>query len=154
MGLVFIANNNFYDRDYTKVLEKGWHTNSVGRYYYKGDGSIFINDWYWIDGKYYRFDEYGYVYRNRWIKDNNTGSWYFADADGIIVTGWKKIDNVWYYFNPEMGSLYGVMAKNAVMLINDYTFGCGFFAFNNEGAVITNSWYGGHYYGSNGVRVD
>lgn len=136
------------------ILEKGWHTDSQGKYYCKGDGSVFRNGWYWIDGKRYKFDYNGYVCRNQWIKDYKTGSWYFVDTDGATVTGWKHIDNVWYYFNPEVSDLYGVMARNTVMYINDYTFGCGFFAFNNEGAVITNSWYGGHYYGSNGVRVD
>ena len=144
---------DFYPQRTVRPLEKGWHTDSKGKFYYRGDGNVFRNGWFWIDGNNYKFDNNGYVYRNQWIKEYND-VWYFVDCDGAAVTGWKKIDNVWYYFNPEIGNLYGVMARNTVMFINDYTFGCGYFAFNNEGAVLTNTWYHGHYYGSNGVRVD
>ena len=45
------------------------------------------------------------------------------------------------------------MARNTVMYINDSRFGTGYFAFNDQGAIITNSWYNGHYYGGNGVQV-
>lgn len=145
--------NNMWYLEFVKALEKGWHTNSVGRYYYKGDGTVYTNGWHLIEGKHYYFDIYGYVYRNKWIQDANTGSWYFVDTDGALVTGWQHIDNVWYYFNPENGDLYGTMAKNTVMYISDPTFGYGFYAFNDDGSIVINSWYHGHYYASNGMRI-
>ena len=54
-----------------------WITSGNRKWYRHADGSYTKNDWELINGKYYRFDN-----------------------DGWMVTGWLKIGSTWYYLNP------------------------------------------------------
>ena len=61
-----------------------WITSGNRKWYRHADGSYPKNDWELINGKYYRFDE-----------------------EGWMVTGWKKIGNVTYYMDKTTGERYG-----------------------------------------------
>ena len=61
-----------------------WITSGNRKWYRHVDGSYTKNDWELINGKYYRFDE-----------------------EGWMVTGWKKIKNIWYYMDKTTGERYG-----------------------------------------------
>ena len=55
-----------------------WVQYSNGKWKYRhSDGSYTLDDWEYIDGK-----------------------WYYFDSSGWMVTGWKKIGGYWYYFQP------------------------------------------------------
>ena len=54
-----------------------WITSGNRKWYRHADGSYTKNDWELINGKYYRFDN-----------------------EGWMVTGWLKIGSTWYYLNP------------------------------------------------------
>lgn len=56
-----------------------WVQYSNGKWKYRhSDGSYTLNDWEYIDGK-----------------------WYYFDSSGWMVTGWYKIGDYWYYFEPD-----------------------------------------------------
>lgn len=61
-----------------------WITSGNRKWYRHADGSYTKNDWEVIDGKYYRFDN-----------------------EGWMVTGWQKIGNVTYYMDKTTGERYG-----------------------------------------------
>lgn len=61
-----------------------WITSGNRKWYRHADGSYTKNDWELINGKYYRFDN-----------------------DGWMVTGWQKIGNVTYYMDKTTGERYG-----------------------------------------------
>lgn len=134
-------------------LEIGWHVDANGRFYYQGNGILLKGTWFLIDNEYYRFSDNGYLLVNQWFKDNGTGSWYYLSGDGKMLIGWQKIGGVWYYFKPEKGNGYGTMYANTSLQINDSTWGSGVYAFDSNGAMVQNAWYGGFYYGQDGRRA-
>lgn len=128
--------------------EMGWHVDNRGRYYNTGNGNYLANMWALIDGKYYRFDANGYAYVYAWFKDNQNNSWYYLGANGEMYTGWQNVNGIWYYLNPQRGTNYGVMLSNTVAQINGK-----YYAFNQDGSMISNAWYNGRYYGADGAQV-
>lgn len=128
--------------------EMGWHVDNRGRYYNTGNGNYLANMWALIDGKYYRFDSHGYAYVYAWFKDAQNNSWYYLGANGEMYTGWQCIGGIWYYLNPQRGTNYGVMLSNTVAQINGK-----YYAFSQDGSMISNAWYNGRYYGADGAQV-
>lgn len=148
------SNNPSITPQITQGLEVGWHVDNFGRFYYQGSGTVLKSTWYLIDGQFYRFGDNGYLLANQWFKDTNTGQWYFLAGDGHMLTGWQNLNGTWYYFKPETGTGYGTMYANTQMFINDPQWGQGNYAFDTNGAMIKNAWYGGHYYGNDGNRTN
>ena len=138
----------------TQGLEIGWHVDQNGRFYYQGNGVVLKSTWYFIDGNYYRFSDYGYLLANQWFKDNTTGYWYYLGGDGKMLIGWQCINGTWYYFKTQNGNGYGTMYMNTTAQITDNTWGTGTYAFDANGAVVMNAWYGGFYYDKNGKRTN
>ena len=154
------TNNNYNPNTYNNTgtpqisqgLEIGWHVDSNGRFYYQGNGVVLKGTWYFIDGSYYRFSDNGYLLVNQWFRDNTTGFWYYLGGDGRMLVGWQCINGVWYYFKPENGNGFGTMYMNTSLQINDAQYGSGIYAFDANGAMVRNAWFGGYYYGSDGNR--
>ena len=136
----------------TQGLEIGWHVDNNGRFYYQGNGVVLKGTWYFIDGSYYRFSDNGYTLANQWFRDTATGYWYYLGGDGRMLIGWQCINGVWYYFKPETGNGYGTMYMNTSLTITDAKWGTGTYAFDSNGAMVKNAWFGGYYYGSDGNR--
>ena len=65
-----------------------------------------------------------------------------------MYTGWQCISGIWYYLNPQRGTNYGVMLSNTVAQINGK-----YYAFSQDGSMISNAWYNGRYYGADGAQV-
>lgn len=151
----YSSNTNMYAQpQITQGLEIGWHVDNNGRFYYQGNGAVLKGTWYLIDGAYYRFGDNGYLLANQWFKDNNTGYWYFLAGDGRMLTGWQCLNGTWYYFKPQNGNGYGTMYANTAFYIEDKQWGNGYYAFDSNGAMVRNAWYGGHYYNSDGRRAN
>ena len=73
-----------------------WVKNDTGWWYDNGDGTFPANKWQFINGKWYYFDERGYM-KTGWIEYKK--GWYYCDENGAMVTGWYKIREYWYFFN-------------------------------------------------------
>lgn len=61
----------------------GWLLDEVGWWYRNSDGSCTKSDWQLIDGKYYYFNEEGYM-GSGWIWWN--GGWYYCAASGEMLS--------------------------------------------------------------------
>lgn len=122
-----------------------WQKNSVGWWWQKDDGSYPANSWQFINGKWYAFDQNGYM-RHGWFWDDSTSNWYYLGSaeDGSMKTGWQYVDGAWYYMDSSGAMLKGWQT------INGKTY-----FFNSSGAMQSDwfwddsasDWY---YFGSAG----
>lgn len=79
---------------------EGWQ-NDNGRWWYQNsDGSRIKDRFASLDGKWYNFDENGYM-RTGWYKRGET--WFYLKPDGAMALGWEQVDGKWYYLDPESG---------------------------------------------------
>lgn len=79
----------------------------TGRWWFKHpDGTYMKNGWELINGKWYRFDQYGWM-QTGWVKDSEVLSdgiksyWFYLGADGAMVTGWLWDGSNWYYLQED-----------------------------------------------------
>lgn len=96
-----------------------WIQASDGRWWYKHtDGTYTKNNWEYINGKWYFFDESGWMVTG-WKKIGD--KWYYLNptktsqyVEGEMLTGWQKINGRWYYLNPTANGIYveGEMLKD------------------------------------------
>lgn len=84
------------DADGVCHIEKGWYTDSNGRYFYRNsDGNIAKNKWITTNGKKYYVGSNGRrVIGLSTIKGNR----YYFDKNGVMKTGWLKRNGRKYYF--------------------------------------------------------
>ena len=135
-----------------------------------GDDWQYINDkgdpvtgWWKINGKWYFFDEYGWMLRDEiydtgskayylasngamqtgWIKNvcgygaDSWTEWYYADTDGALANGWKKIGGIWYWFENYL------MVSGGSYKINNKLY-----VFQNNGALVSKAgWINTKYDG-------
>jgi hypothetical protein len=89
----------------------GWNKNHSGQWWYADNPNSYIaGRWALIDGRWYVFDQKGYMIVG-WFKQGP--DWYYMNpADGAMLSGqWLKLDGVDYYLTKS-----GVMAKNVYIL--------------------------------------
>ena len=78
------------DEEATAV--EGWVTDSKGKWYRYADGTWPSSSWVKLSGKWYYFDDTGYLATNQWQWYKN--NLYYLGSDGVMVTGKTlKIDS-------------------------------------------------------------
>lgn len=121
-------------KDYT--MHGTWIANGDGWKFLKDSGEYAVNNWGFINGKWYYFDAQGnmvtgwYQVNGQWYfmtpeKGANEGvmvtgwhldttyhAWFYLGASGAMVTGWQQINGAWYYLNPVSDGTKGAMAVN------------------------------------------
>lgn len=175
----------FFDKN-GKMTSNGWQkqtwnysdgTSDTSWYYAQSNG-VLATGWKKIDGVWYYFNEYGWMYHdmtnpkigdNRyafrgsgamvedswysetWTYDDGTTytGWVYANKDGSLATGWKKINGTWYYFNK-----YGWMEADRFISGDDE--GKIVYYLDESGAMVTgwekfgDEWL---YFDANGALV-
>ena len=129
----------------TTVLEDRWIETVSGWRYQTADGILF-NAWKEIEGKWYRFDESGYMMAGEWFF--GADKWYWLHGDGAMATGWQFINNKWYYFNADGGMYEGFIKyedKVYYLAPNDGSM------ISRECRNIDGEWY---YFNENGERLE
>lgn len=126
---------------YTSI---GWQSDGGGRWYLDQDGSYPVSTWREINGKFYHFNEQGYMDWNRWIRENN-GKLYFTTADGSMARGWNNVSEQWFYMDPANGQLYGA---------GEHVIDGKVYFMLESGASLRSGWNAGHYYDADGVRTN
>lgn len=132
------------DNDNT-VLEERW-IETVSGWRYQTTNGILYNSWKEIEGKWYRFDESGYMMSGEWFF--GADKWYWLHGDGAMATGWQFINNKWYYFNADGGMYEGFIKyedKVYYLAPNDGSM------ISRECRNIDGEWY---YFNENGERLE
>lgn len=113
-----------------------WKQNAKGYWYAHLDGTYTSNNWEFINGRWYFFNDEGYNCTNQWVFTNN--EWYYVDETGARVIGWRVIGDKWYYFDAN-----GRMASGWQLVNNNWYY----LGTENDGSmktgwqVINNNWY-------------
>ena len=85
----------------------GWNISKDGQWWYADTPqSIIAGRWAYIDGRWYVFDQKGYMIKG-WFKQS--GDWYYMNPlDGAMLSGqWVDVDGKSYYLTQS-----GLMARN------------------------------------------
>lgn len=139
-----------------------WKTTKKGRRYRYKDGTQPRNVWLKLAGRYYYFNQKGYVRtglvrykgasyylseRSRWKGQLLTGlhkikgkSYYFSPNTGKMITGWKRLGKSRFYFSPKTGAMVTNRWVKKRYLLSD-------------GKMAVNRWIGRKYVGGNGYPV-
>ena len=65
----------------------GWIWNNGVWQYKRPNGSLAVNCWEQVTGKWYCFDASGNMRSNQWVRNtNNEHLWYYVGSDGAMVT--------------------------------------------------------------------
>lgn len=120
----------------------GWILTNGRWWFLYADGTYPVNSWRQINGKFYYFDNDGYMLSNTWLNEN--GNWRFLTASGAMAVDWTNVSERWYY----MGTNDGVMFTEGQHVINKRTY-----YMDASGASVRNNWAGGHFYGPDGVMT-
>ena len=129
----------------TTVLEERW-IETVSGWRYQTTSGILYNAWKEIEGKWYRFDDSGYMMAGEWFF--GADKWYWLHGDGAMATGWQFINNKWYYFNADGGMYEGFIKyedKVYYLAPNDGSM------ISRECRNIDGEWY---YFNENGERLE
>lgn len=122
-----------------------WIQESSGRWWYRhADGSYTKGNFEYINGKWYFFNEYGWM-QTGWLTFK--GRKYYFNADGSRRTGWLQYNGHYYYFNPSDGAM-----RTGWLELPDL----GWFYFDSDGTRhqgwLTLSNLGTFYFNERGIR--
>ena len=96
IGEYYVDASGAWVKDKQKETDK-WIKSSGHWWYRHADGSYTRSGWEYIGGKWYYFDQNGWMVTG-WQKVK--GSWYYMESNGArVADGWKWINNKCYYFD-------------------------------------------------------
>ena len=116
--------------------------NTEGEYRVHADGSLYISQWYQINGYWEYYDETG-LRKTGWLSLGNT--WYYLNEYGWMVTGWQIVDGTWYFFD---GS--GAMVVGWCLVGNNWYYLSGSGAMVTGWLDLNGTWY---YMGADGAML-
>lgn len=70
-----------------------WNSNTIGWWYQEDNGTYPVSAWKYIDGKWYRFDNHGYMLANNWLIEKHNYYYFYSDGS-MAVNAW--IDDLFY----------------------------------------------------------
>ena len=134
-----VAGHKFLRPDYGSQVQTGWVKKDNGKWQYVlADGSIVKGKWYFIDNRWYVFDNAGEMItgwfldgnnnqwyymcgdggmsQNNWVQDS-VGKWYYTDPDGTLHQGWLNLDNDWYLLGQDGVMLTGWQQVNGIWYV-------------------------------------
>lgn len=154
--------NKYFDADgnwdQTKVDQ--WKRDNKGWWYCHANGSYTRNNWEYINGVWYHFDNSGYMETNKWIGNyyvKADGSmakseWvdknqYYVDANGVWdktkKSEWRKDNKGWWYRHAN-----GSYTRNGWEQIDGV-----WYHFDKNGYMETNKWIGNYYVKASGAMA-
>ena len=157
-GKYYVDANGVWDK--TKQPAK-WIKDGSKWWYRHSDGSYTRNNWEYINGEWYHFDNSGYMETNKWIgnyyvKADGTmaksewvdGNKYYVDANGVWdktkqPAKWIKDGSKWWYRHSD-----GSYTRNNWEYING-----AWYYFDNSGYMQTSKWIGNYYVKADGTMA-
>ena len=138
--------------------------NTEGEYRVHADGSLYISQWYRINGYWEYYGETG-LRKTGWLSLGNiwyylneygwmvtgwqivAGTWYFFDGSGAMVVGWVNLNGTWYYLSGsgamvtgwlDLNGTWYYMGADGAMLTGTQVIGGTTYIFNQDGAWVAN----------------
>ena len=157
-GKYYVDANGVWDK--TKQPAK-WIKDGSKWWYRHSDGSYTRNNWEYINGEWYHFDNSGYMETSKWIgnyyvKADGTmaksewvdGGKYYVDANGVWdktkqPAKWIKDGSKWWYRHSD-----GSYTRNNWEYING-----AWYYFDNSGYMQTSKWIGNYYVKADGTMA-
>lgn len=127
----------------------GWKQDAKGWWYEHSDGSYAKGGWEKINGRWYAFNDAGYMFTG-WYNPAR-GEWYWLGSDGAARFGWELIGGKWYYFAPQAGAGYKQCQMYADAWVGD---GKGKeYYLTGDGSMATGCWvdHARYYVDSDGI---
>ena len=139
-GKYYVDANGVYIPGKVKVTGS-WLKDNTGWWSRNTDGTYPRNQWQYIDGNWYHFDQNGYM-QTGWLQLGNT--WYYLKPSGAMAIGWEKVGGDWYYLNSS-----GAMQTGWLQLGNTWYY------LKSSGAMASNEWVDGgvYYVDANGIYI-
>ena len=75
------------------------------------DGMKVRYQWELVNGRWYTFDEQGYL-KTGFFYDAGYDGWFYVDENTGMQTGWFQINGKWYYFKDVSDGTRGIMLRN------------------------------------------
>ena len=75
------------------------------------DGMKVRHQWEQVNGRWYAFDEQGYL-KTGFFYDAGYDGWFYVDENAGMHTGWFQINGKWYYFKDVSDGTRGIMLRN------------------------------------------
>ena len=75
------------------------------------DGMKVRHQWEQVNGRWYAFDEQGYL-KTGFFYDAGYDGWFYVDENAGMQTGWSQINGKWYYFKDVSDGTRGIMLRN------------------------------------------
>lgn len=96
----------------TPVTKTGWQQeDSHWRFYYHDKSGTYVrNAWYEDNGKWYMFDDAGFMLVDCWM--DYKGHRCYLGHDGAMIAGLQRISDKWYYFDAD-----GYLVMNPITLV-------------------------------------
>lgn len=130
-GLSSVSVNSYIPNIITidPVLTSGTWVNEANNWrLLKDDGTFAHSQWALLNGRWYVFDNNGYMISGM-SRINNVQ--YYFNKDGSMASGWVLYVNLWYYFDPITGAMktgwikledkWYYLKEDGVLLVNTRT---------------------------------
>lgn len=131
----FLRSNNSYPQDCWEKID--------GKWYLFDEAGWMLYDWKSDDGKwYYLGDKNDGSMKTGWVFDKNLKAWFYLKTDGSMATGWIQDKGTWYY-----------LASNGAMQTGWIQDGSSWYLLDSTGAMYCNTTAYGYRFNDKGVAT-
>lgn len=123
-----------------EYLERKWLLDS-GKWYYFDEDGYMQTGMQRISGKYYYFRPTGEMAVG-WVYDEDSDAWYYMNDDGTRKTGWLSTGGAWYWFDSK-----GVMYHDGFRMVSGHKY-----YFFDNGQMAANQYVETYFYDADGLR--
>ena len=152
------TNNESSNQNLSKSANGTWIKQNGRWWYQHDDGSYTTNGWENIDGKWYKFDNNGWM-QTGWQTDgkdeNGNTKWYYLDSNGAMQSGWQKVNGKWYYLDSSglmqtgwknVNGMWYLLDQSGAMQTGWQKVDGKWYYLNSNGSMAVSQWIDDKYY--------